>query len=160
MKILITALFLALASSSVSATESFSVYLTRHYDKQANVKNPSLTDVGVARALKLSEYLSPITINSVFSTDYPRTRETAGPVAVAKDVIVELYDPRNPQVLVESVLEQSQAVLIVGHSNTIPDLVRRLGGEADAIDESEYGTLYIVTIDGAKRTTREVQIEP
>ena len=38
--------------------------------------------------------------------------------------------------------------LVVGHSNTVPDLVERLGGDGgEAIEEAgEYDRLYIVTL--------------
>jgi hypothetical protein len=37
-------------------------------------------------------------------------------------------------------------VLIIGHSNTVPDIVRELSGErVPDIAETDYGTLYVVS---------------
>ena len=44
------------------------------------------------------------------------------------------------------------AVLIVGHSNTVPDLVARFGGEAGGrrLTDQDYGTIFVVTPDDGK----------
>jgi hypothetical protein len=49
------------------------------------------------------------------------------------------------------------AVLIVGHSNTVPDLVARVGGkEAIALTEQDYGTVFVVTRVDSKVSRIEV----
>jgi hypothetical protein len=67
-------------------------------------------------------------------------------------------DPSNPREvsrqsireLADKVLEASgESVLIVGHSNTVPEVIRMLGGDvAPTIDEKEYDDLFIVTVYG------------
>jgi hypothetical protein len=52
---------------------------------------------------------------------------------------------RDPEPLVEQVLRVSGNVLVVGHSNTLPDLMKRLGVKQPvSIADSEYGDLFIV----------------
>ena len=51
------------------------------------------------------------------------------------------------------------AVLIVGHSNTVPDLVPRFGGvPAPVIGDDDYGTIFIV--NPATHQVRQMQLTP
>ena len=54
----------------------------------------------------------------------------------------------------------SITVVIVGHSNTVPDLVNRFGGVARMIDESEYGALFKLVVKADGISTTESQIDP
>jgi broad specificity phosphatase PhoE len=39
-----------------------------------------------------------------------------------------------------------QKVLVVGHSNTVPQIVSELGGPAVGIPENEFDNLYVLTL--------------
>ena len=62
------------------------------------------------------------------------------------------YDPRDLESFASTLRATPGTILVVGHSNTIPELVDLLGGKPGApIDEaSEYDRLYVVTVDGRK----------
>ena len=45
------------------------------------------------------------------------------------------------------------SVLVVGHSNTTPQLVRLLGGQATDMTEREYSRLYQLIIDSSGKVT-------
>jgi len=47
-------------------------------------------------------------------------------------------------------LVPGSTTLVVGHSNTIPEIIEKLGGGAVKIKDSEYDHLYVVTIEGGK----------
>jgi hypothetical protein len=52
---------------------------------------------------------------------------------------------REPDALVRQVKNANGNVLIVGHSNTVPELLTRLGvKDAIAIADNEYDNLFIV----------------
>ena len=123
-------------------------------------KDPGLTPAGKARAAALARMHEDAGIRQVYSTDFVRTRETAVPLAESAGVEVTLYDPSSPGELAERLKKQmagtEAACLVVGHSNTIPDLVRRLGGDpAGEIGGDEYDRLYQVVIlpDGSVVST-------
>ena len=82
-----------------------------------------------------------------------RTRSTAAPLAEALGLKVRLYDPRDLEAFARRLKEEGGRHLVVGHSNTTPELVGLLGGEpGTAIDEAvEYGRLYVVVIDAGGR---------
>ncbi len=130
---------------------AFDVYLVRHFEKQTGSTDPELTSAGELRAHKLAELLKEKGIEQVFSTDYRRTQMTATPTAEVLGIEVQSYDPRALQAFAKQVLESKQNVLIVGHSNTTPDLVRLLGGEAQELTEKDYGDVFVLHIDEGVR---------
>ena len=86
-------------------------------------------------------------VTHVHSTDYTRTRSTGAPAANANRVETQLYDPRDLPGFAEQLRASPGRHLVVGHSNTTPELVAALGGEPGGpIDEMEYDRLYILTI--------------
>ncbi|MGX5203343.1 histidine phosphatase family protein [Aliikangiella sp. IMCC44632] len=125
-----------------SATKQ--IFIVRHAEKITNgEKDPSLTKTGHQRAKNLSDFLAAQYISKIYSTDYQRTKQTAEPLASKLKLNIHIYDPKKPQLLVNQVLNEPGNVLIVGHSNTTPELVGLFGGNAQSrIDDSEYDRLY------------------
>ena len=131
-------------------------FLVRHAEKTADAEDPALSDAGKARAQALASLLRDAGIEAVYSTDYRRTRDTAAPLAAQLRLNVTIYDPRQLESLAADLRRHGRRTLVVGHSNTTPELAGLLGGEpGPPIDEhSEYDRLYVVTIgpDGAVST--------
>lgn len=157
----VLALFTFLAamtfSTYLASSEATTViFLVRHAEKTTSVDDPALTAEGRHRAGELSAMLAEAGIRHIHSTDFIRTRETAEPLAEQLELDVLLYDPSMPEKLVENLKNSGGRHLVIGHSNTVPDLVERLGGDGGtAIDEpGEYDRLYIVTLaaDGSAST--------
>ena len=130
------------------------IYLTRHAEKQAQPKDdPALTVKGEARALYIAQLLSNKNIQQIFSTHYKRTRSTAEPLANRLGVAIEIYSPSHPDDMIKQVLNSKKNTLIVGHSNTLNDLVIRFGGKVKTtIEHDDYDNLYrlIITPEGVK----------
>jgi phosphohistidine phosphatase SixA len=131
------------------------VFLVRHAEKaKDDRRDPSLTEEGRARAATLARLVGEAGVSHLYSTDYRRTRATLGPLAVASEVEVQLYDPRKPDDLVARVaqLPAGSVVMVAGHSNTTPGLFRLLSGRAgralvdSMIPDDEYDRLYCVTL--------------
>ena len=130
-----------------TANEAAVWFLVRHAEKEATGSNPHLSSAGSQRAGQLATLLSGAGIEAVLSSDYHRTRQTAAPLARRLDVEIEMYDPSDMPALAATLRERGGRVLVVGHSNTTPELAELLGGEAGAeIDEpGEYDRLYVLT---------------
>lgn len=131
-------------------------YLLRHFEKELG-DNPKLTEQGHSRARALATYFRYIPLSGVYSTDYRRTQQTAADTATLHKQAVVTYAPSEPEQFIDEISVLSH-VLVVGHSNTIPDLVRALGGEAKDLTEGDYGRLFIVTRDGDSVMTQSVII--
>jgi len=125
-------------------------FLVRHAEKNLQGSDPELSAAGQQRARELSDLLADAGIERIHSTDFFRTRDTVAPLAMQRSIGIELYDPSRPDELVRKLKKAGGRQLIVGHSNTVPDLVERLGGDGGPeIDEpQEYDRLYLLTVDG------------
>lgn len=137
------------------AQDPLVVFLVRHAEKTLDTADPGLTSAGAERAQTLGGMLADTGIDYVHSSDYVRTRDTAAPAASVLQLPVELYDPRNLPALVERILGAGGRHLVVGHSNTTPQLVALLGGDpgADIDEAAEYDRLYVVTIRPDRTTS-------
>lgn len=157
---LILALFLVFNLVSSCATQQKTTFqvasctmttyiLVRHAEKIKDVKDPDLTKEGLERAKSLEYLFKDVKIAAIYSSDYKRTQQTALPVAKAKKIIVQSYDPRNLEGLVEEVAKKykGKTVLIVGHSNTTPALTNLLiGTNYSSFDESIYDNFFMVNV--------------
>jgi broad specificity phosphatase PhoE len=141
--VLLLVLFLTLLAPCAAIAEPSMIYLVRHGEKALEGKDPELAPQGRLRAQNIATMLSKTGIAHIFSTPTNRTRQTAQPLAQASGVQVQEYDPRAPRALVEKVKALSGPVLVVGHSNTLSELVRLFGGQPGLeIADNEYDRLY------------------
>ena len=148
------ALALAVFLPCAAMAEPGIVYLVRHGEKAAVGQDPELTPQGQARARNIATILGRAGITAIFSTPYARTRQTAKPLAATLGLEVQSYDPRAPKALVEKVKAMQGPVLVVGHSNTLGELVKLFGGTPGAeIGDEEYDRLYQLIDAEGKVTT-------
>ena len=143
-----------------------SVFVVRHAEK-ADPTDPDtpLSEAGEARAITLAEALKNRGVKAVYATEFKRTQQTATPAAQAAGVDVVVVNNTDRTLLLERAraVAMGSAVLIVGHSNTVPDIVHELSGETvDGINENEFDNLYEVVFeaDGRKRLVRSKYGEP
>ncbi|TQV73614.1 histidine phosphatase family protein [Aliikangiella marina] len=151
----------ALLSNRANAAETKTIYLVRHAEKEADgTKNPHLTQLGQKRAQHFALLLAENNITHIYSTDYHRTQETAKPLADKLGVKILSYNPRRLEAFAKELLQQKNNVLVVGHSNTTPQLVSLLGGNPyGEIDESDYNRLYQLTYSHENVDTQLMTIE-
>ncbi|WP_088332465.1 phosphoglycerate mutase family protein [Lacimicrobium sp. SS2-24] len=140
---------LALLLIAPLAMADYSLYVLRHAHKQADgTSDPALSEAGQAQAERLATLLHQAGIQRIYSTDYRRTRETVLPLSQQLGVDIRQYDPRRLDVLAMELRQLQKNVVVVGHSNTTPELVKLLGGEAEAMSESDYGDVYQLNVSG------------
>lgn len=153
------------ACQSVSVPDAGTAYLVRHAEKVtsgeamiiADPRNPPLTEAGAARAELLSGILAGEGVTAIWSTNYQRTLDTAAPLAERLGLKVQIYDPNDLMGFAELLrADPSQTVLIVGHSNTTPDMSAALGGEPGTpiYEASEHDRLYVVNLDTGETEIR------
>ena len=150
------ALALTACASSTPPVES-TIYLVRHAEKDAG-PDPSLTLIGRQRADILAQDLADAGLTAIWSTDYKRTRETAQPSSTMTGLPTQIYDANRLEQFAKQLKSTSGNVLVVGHSNTTPELVKLLGGKPGAAinEATEYDRLYVVHIRGG-RVTSEIR---
>ncbi len=139
------------AAPDASAAQ-WTITLVRHADPAPDgTDDPPLSPAGEERAQRLAGLLAAQQGSGVLASGYRRTQQTAAATAAAWGVPVETYDATAPaqDILVDALTgHPSGALLIVGHSNTVPELVAALCGcEVDPIPETEFGVLHRLTLD-------------
>jgi len=140
------------ASAQADATV---VYLVRHAERAEDGTNdPPISDAGQARSALLAEMLRDAGITRIHTTDFKRTRSTGAPTARETGVEMVLYDPRDLPGFAAELRATPGRHLVLGHSNTTPQLVEALGGDpGHPIEEMEYDRLYVVTLTDAGAST-------
>ncbi len=135
-------------------------YIVRHAEKAVTDGNdammsrdPPLTEAGKARAEALKEIMKTKKIGYVFSTNTIRTRSTVEPVRAYFNLITEIYPPVPDSAFIVRLKTLKKNTLIVGHSNTIDDIVNKLYGSMKIpkdLRETEYDNLFVVKQKGRK----------
>lgn len=142
----LAALLCALTGTLAWAGGEVPVYVVRHFDTPAGEKDPDLTDTGKARAGKLAAWFKGRKLTAIYVSDYKRTRQTAGPLAAERGIALTIYNPADTPALTARLKAETGPVLVVGHSNTVPDIVEQLGGTRPGdLKHEDFGDLWTVT---------------
>jgi 2,3-bisphosphoglycerate-dependent phosphoglycerate mutase len=122
------------------------VFIVRHAEKgNPGSKDPELSVQGQKRAEALANILKDSQITAVFVTEFKRTQETAAATARAAHVSPTVLPANDIGVLVEKLRNLNGNALVVGHGNTIPDLLKALGiATAVSIPEDDYAEIFAV----------------
>ena len=126
------------------------VMLVRHAEKgSAPPGDPYLTSAGEARAAKLVHVVGSSGIKAIFVSNTNRSRRTAQDLADSLNIVptemsASAVDEMSGRILNDF---RGQTVLVIGHTNTIPDIVEKLGGgNMPDINEAVYDNLFIVSV--------------
>jgi phosphohistidine phosphatase SixA len=129
-------------------------YVMRHLQK-AEGPDPALSAEGAANARRLATWFKSHAPKVIFVSATRRARETAAPLAARLKLALKEYDPRDTPGLVARVKAESGSVLIVGHSNTVPEIVEALGGARPApLAETDFGAIWHVRSNGKTEMKR------
>lgn len=143
------------SAAPVTATAT-TVVVVRHAEKSTDdPRDPTLSSEGQERARALMSVLKNAGVTAIYTTQYKRTRETAEPFAQQSGISI-LERPINAansatyaRDLAQEILTKSagKGVLVVGHSNTVPEIVKALSGSTvPAITDPEYDHIFIVVV--------------
>jgi len=151
MKLTILLLSLIFAFPGLKAPSDKTVYLVRHGETCTEQgSNPHLSVSGTERANELARVLMEVELESIYSTPFNRTIETASPVAESQGVDVSQVSVGSGflAALAEKIKTSTDRVVLVsGHSNTTPALVNLLiGTEFKDLNELDFDRLYVVTL--------------
>ncbi len=147
---------------SAQAAQTTTIIFVRHAEAAGgDPRDPSLTPAGEVRAAALSKALSGAGVVAVYTSQYNRTRSTGGVVGKAAGATVTVVPvagatlDADASTLIERIVRDhaGKTVLVVGHSNTVPLMVKKASGVGvDAITETEFDRLFVVNIrDGVAR---------
>jgi broad specificity phosphatase PhoE len=153
--------FIAFAVWLFAAASTTTIIVMRHAEKAAlPADDPLLSLAGQARAENLAQVLGrappDFRIQAIFVSEFRRTQDTVQPLANRLGVPVIVVPAADAELVADRALDEYRGgrVLIVGHSNTVPEIVGKLSGRAvPAMAESEYGIVYFVVLPRFSRPT-------
>ena len=136
-------LLLAAAADAAPA-----VFVVRHAEKTTGGGNdPELSPAGHKRADALARILKDSQITAVFVTEFKRTQETAAPTARAAHLSPIVLPANDVPGLVAKLRALNGNALVVGHGNTIPDLMKALGITTPiSIPDDDYMEIFVVSL--------------
>jgi broad specificity phosphatase PhoE len=141
------------------------IIFVRHAEKAAvPADDPGLSEAGGRRVAELTRQLLDVDVvagvDAVYATAYRRSQETARPIADELDLPINTYDAADTETVLDNILKdhKGQIILVVGHSNTVPELIANLGAskKVPPIAENEYDNIYVISIPwfGKTKTIR------
>ena len=133
---------------------STTVIVIRHAEKQSVEPDPALSEAGEARAELLVRMFGAIRgagrLDAIYTSPALRNRQTVAPLGARLGIAPIVAPADDPKALARRALRDNsgKCVLIVGHTNTVPELVAALSGRDDIpkMDEHDFSTMYIVTV--------------
>ena len=151
------AILLAVGPASAQVT---TVLVVRHAEKASSTaKDPHLSAAGKLRAKDLAHAAGAAGVTAIYATHFQRTQETVAPLAALLHLTPVVKNADLTEELVQEIksTRPGQTVLVCGHSDTVPDIVKRLSGVVvDPIPDTRFDGLYVVTLnqDETGRATR------
>ncbi len=132
------------------------IYVVRHAEKatpMGNNTDVSLTPAGEERASALLDSLKNMKIRVVYSTNTIRTRSTAKPTADYFQLHIQTYPNMPDSNFISTLRHLHKNALVVGHSNTVDDIVNRVCGAkliAGDLKDSDYDNLFVIVMKRKK----------
>ena len=140
----------------VASLTTTTVIVVRHAEKElGTIDDPPLTQAGEQRAQLLARMFgdpeTPGRITAIFASDALRSQLTAAPLAARLRITVTtMEDAKDAAGLARKIRGsyRGQKVLVVGHSNTVPEIVHAVSRaiRVPPLADDDYSTMYIVTV--------------
>ena len=139
------------AAASPVPDSTTTIFLVRHAERSTTFQGTDapLSDAGLRRARDLARTFKDAGISAIYSTAPLRNRQTAQPLADSLRDSVRIADQKDAAALAMRIQAEhmGQRVLIVGHSDTVPQLVEALSGQkVPPWVSGEFDLVYVVSL--------------
>ncbi len=124
------------------------VILVRHAERLNASDTTSISEEGISRAQSLAQVGRSARISRIYVSDKLRTLQTAAPIASLLGIAPIEIRANAIKSYVDSVkAHRGEQILIVGHSDTVPLIMAKLGVvNPPTIASDEFDNLFIVTV--------------
>ena len=140
------------------------VYVVRHAEKEhgQGAREVNLSQAGHRRAANLPQALDLPRLTAIYATNRIRTQQTAAAVAEATGLPIQTFAPNDTASVVEAVERHTgEAVLVVGHADTVPMILEELGVRVRvSLTLADYGDVFEVILDNGRAMLRRGRFEP
>jgi broad specificity phosphatase PhoE len=139
----------------VTATAQSTIFIVRHGEKADSSKDSDLSEAGRARAEALAKMLKDKNITAIYTTEFKRTQQTAAPLAQALGITVTTLPAKDNGALIAKLRASTGNALVVGHGDTIPNLIKELGiSEPISIGDNDYDNLFEIVLEEKPKLIR------
>lgn len=147
--LLVAALWFPLAAS---AQNDRVIFLVRHAERGPDSSDAALLNAaGEQRARCLAQTLRDSHIGKIYVTDIKRTQQTADPLAQELHLQPTVVAKANTSELLRDLkADSNKGVLVVGHADTLPAIVERLGAGSLSSNGVDYDLMMIVPVVNGK----------
>ena len=151
---IVLALLVAVLSAAPAAAQP-TIFLVRHAERADTAPgtnptmaaDPDLSDAGRTRAESLATALKDAKITAIYATEFKRTQQTAAPLARALGLTVTVVTSKSAPELADRLKKNKGNVLVVGHSNTVPEIIKALGVTTPVtIGDNDFDNMFLVTV--------------
>ncbi len=135
-----------------TSTTTTTYYLVRHAEKACeDCGSCGLAAAGEARAATLATLLANKGIDRIYASECLRTQKTAQPLADKLGQSVNIYKTGDLKGFISRIKGSSHRnILIVGHSDQIPMIVKSIAHKRVYINSSDFDNLFIVSRNNTK----------
>ena len=133
--------------NATAAHAQQAIFLLRHAERM-EYESPDgvLSEVGEARAQVLAHVLRDAGVTAIYTSTLKRTIQTAEPLAKALGIGPVAVSSVQATLDMVRERDKSGVVVIVAHSNTVPQFLKALGYAAEVkIGEREHDDLFVIT---------------
>jgi broad specificity phosphatase PhoE len=162
--VIYTAIAIGLAWFFESQATTTIIFVRHAEQTNHDDEDPSLSEAGQRRVAELTRQLADADvvagIDAIYSTAWKRSTETVQPLADRLDLPINIYDGADTETVLGTILKshKGKVILVVGHSNTVPELIANLGAskKVPPIAKYEFDNIYIISIPwfGKTKTIR------
>jgi broad specificity phosphatase PhoE len=147
-------LAVAAVAAGYRTLSTTTVVLVRHAEKElSTIDDPPLAPDGELRAERLSQMFGKVTgtgrLKAIYVSDTRRSQQTAAPLAARLRLEPIVVPGKDVSGLAKRALREHRGgvVLIVGHSNTLPEIIERISGiKVAPIADDDFGNIYVVSV--------------
>lgn len=159
--LLIVLAFFFVGQQNIYAQKTTKIWVVRHAEKDTSDpkdRDPDLSPVGKERAEALAKYLKGVKLDSIFSTNYKRTKLTGYPTADKIGLAIKTYDPAAQKEFAQGLIKNAQGkkMLIIGHSNTVQEILVAFGATKPVkeLTDDDYDYIFTLTLKGDKKEVK------
>lgn len=130
--------------------------VVRHADKIDNSHDAVLSPTGKLQARRLAHVLKDVGITAIYTTQFKRTIQTAGPLAELLKIAPFVYEQQDVTGVVKEIQRKHPqgVVMVVGHRSTVPRILKQFGSTAQvALGTGEYDGLFILNLSPGRPPT-------
>jgi broad specificity phosphatase PhoE len=143
------------AENASCAKEPAKIFALRHTETDDSRLDRPLSHRGEERARALVDVIGPAKVSAIYVTELRRTKETAKPLSESQKIATKGIKKEYTNALCQRLcsIHSRETVVVVGHSDTIPDVLQCIG--SPSASSVAYGDLFVVTFPDGKASVEK-----